>query len=71
MWSDSKKVEMIGFLIDVRTANNEDEDGEKHLASADYTLEAIEAVLADQPDNSILRQFLQSPITATEPEVTP
>ena len=63
MSTDAKKVELIGFIVDRRTSEANDDDGNKHLSQAEYAMEAIEAVLGDF-DSPILRQFLSSP----EPE---
>jgi len=57
--TDASKLEMIAFIVDIQVRNNEDDDGDKYLSSADYAMEAIEAVLDDR-DSSILRQFLDS-----------
>jgi len=64
-WTVAKKNEIIGYIIDTQSANqNDEESGEKHLANPYYALEAIEAVLADNRDNGALRQFLEAPARA-------
>ena len=58
MTSD-KKIEIIGYIVDRRAREQNDDEGDKYLSQAEYAMEAIEAVLAGQPDNPILKQFLQ------------
>jgi len=61
-WPDARKAGIIGYIVDIQSANqNDEESGDKHLANPYYALEAIEAVLADNRDNGALRQFLEAP----------
>jgi hypothetical protein len=45
----------------VFTRNNEDEDGDRHLASEGYALEAIDAALEleDPTQSPVFRQFME------------
>ena len=64
MYTDAKKVEIIAFIVDTQSAHQNDEDGDKYLSSANYAMEAIEAVI-NETDSSILRMFLGSGTEAT------
>ena len=59
-WTDAKKIEIIGFIVDRQTAEQNDEDGDKHLSDPNYAMEAIEAVLAGERGNPVLRQFTEA-----------
>ena len=60
--TDAKKIEIIGFIVDTRTRNQNDDDGDKYLSSADYAMEAIEAILndVDPGQNGALRMYLEA-----------
>ena len=65
VWTVAKKNEIIGYIIDTQSADQNDEDrGDKHLANPYLALEAIEAVLAGERDNGALRGFLEAPARA-------
>lgn len=57
--TDAEKLATINRIVNIQIDNQNDDDGDKYLSSADYAMEAITAVLDDEPDNSILRQFLK------------
>jgi hypothetical protein len=59
-WTDAKKIEIIGYLLDTHDANREDPEGDKYLSESALFVEAVEAVLNGNHDSSILRQFLAS-----------
>jgi hypothetical protein len=57
--TDQEKIALITKIVETQIENNEDDEGDKHLASADYALEAIDAVLIGNTSNAILRQFTE------------
>ena len=60
-WTDAKKIEVIGYIIDRQSSEQNDEDGDKYRSDANLAVEAIEAVLAgDQGRNGSLRMYLAS-----------
>lgn len=56
---ESIKLRQIDHIYRVQAKNNEDDDGEKHLASADYAMEAIGAVL-DGIETRVVQMFLEA-----------
>jgi hypothetical protein len=64
MYTDAKKVEIIAFIVDAQSAHQNDDNGDKYLSSANYAMEAIEAVINDT-DSPILRMFLESATEVT------
>ena len=58
MTSD-KKIQTIECIVDRYTREQNDDEGDKYLSQPEYAMEAIEAVLDGQPDNPILKQFLE------------
>ena len=54
------KLEMIEKIVNVHDREANAEEGEKHLASTGYAMEAISAVINDWPESPIVRQFLAS-----------
>lgn len=71
MMTDAKKLEVIGFIIDVQEQNQNDEEyGDKNLASPDYAMEAIGHVLAGTQSGA-LRQYLEAGIVTIPGEIVP
>lgn len=58
--TDAKKIEVIAYIVDRQTAEQNDEEGDKHLSNPNYAMEAIEAVLAGESGNPVLRQFTEA-----------
>ena len=52
------KLEMIERIVAVHEKNVEDDEGDKHLSSSGYAMEAISAVVNDWPESPIVREFL-------------
>lgn len=58
--TDAEKLAAIQHIVDVNEQHADDEEGDRHLASQGYAMEAIGAVLGDWPESPVVRQFLEA-----------
>lgn len=54
--TDTEKLEKIARIVAIQTSNQNDEEGNRHLADAYVAMEAIELVI-DGQTNGALRQY--------------
>ena len=54
------KLQMIEKIVAVHERELDADEGDKHLSSTGYAMEAISAVISDWPESPIVRQFLES-----------
>ncbi len=59
-WNPAKRLEVIGYIVDQRTRLLDEPEADYHLKDAAYVLEAVDAILAGDTDqtSAVIRQFL-------------
>jgi hypothetical protein len=59
--TDAEMLDAIRHVVNVQISNNESDEGDKYLSSANYSMEAIEYILIGV-NTGIVRQFLEATI---------